>query len=59
MTLKVLVADDHGVVRKALRLLLEQYPELAVIGEAANGRVTSPWPTLLHKWSSLMWACRS
>lgn len=38
MTFKVLVADDHGVVRKGLRLLLEQYPELAVIGEAANGR---------------------
>lgn len=35
---KVLIADDHGVVRKGLRLLLEQYPELAVIGEAANGR---------------------
>jgi two-component system, NarL family, response regulator NreC len=26
------------VVRKGLRLLLEQYPELVVIGEAANGR---------------------
>jgi DNA-binding NarL/FixJ family response regulator len=34
----VLVADDHGVVRKGLRLLLEQYPELVVVGEAANGR---------------------
>ena len=38
MTFKVLIADDHGVVRKGLRLLLEQYPELVVIGEAANGR---------------------
>jgi two-component system, NarL family, response regulator NreC len=38
MQLKVLIADDHGVVRKGLRLLLEQYPELMVIGEAANGR---------------------
>src|ERR1700727_1105589 len=38
MIIKVLIADDHGVVRKGLRLLLEQYPELAVIGEAANGR---------------------
>jgi RNA polymerase sigma factor (sigma-70 family) len=34
----VLIADDHGVVRKGLRLLLEQYPELEVVGEAANGR---------------------
>jgi DNA-binding NarL/FixJ family response regulator len=38
VSLNVLIADDHGVVRKGLRLLLEQYPELAVIGEAANGR---------------------
>jgi two-component system, NarL family, response regulator NreC len=38
MKCKVLIADDHGVVRKGLRLLLEQYPELVVTGEAANGR---------------------
>ena len=38
MKLKVLIADDHGVVRKGLRLLLEQFPELTVVGEAANGR---------------------
>jgi two-component system, NarL family, response regulator NreC len=38
MKYTVLIADDHGVVRKGLRLLLEQYPELAVLGEAANGR---------------------
>jgi two-component system, NarL family, response regulator NreC len=38
MRYTVLIADDHGVVRKGLRLLLEQYPELTVIGEAANGR---------------------
>jgi DNA-binding NarL/FixJ family response regulator len=38
MSFRVLIADDHGVVRKGLRLLLEQYSELQVIGEAANGR---------------------
>src|SRR6202453_4691504 len=38
MKYTVLIADDHGVVRKGLRLLLEQYPELSVVGEAANGR---------------------
>jgi two-component system response regulator NreC len=36
--ISILIADDHGVVRKGLRLLLEQYEELAVIGEAADGR---------------------
>jgi two-component system response regulator NreC len=38
MKTKLLIADDHGVVRKGLRLLLEQYPEIEVTGEAANGR---------------------
>jgi DNA-binding NarL/FixJ family response regulator len=38
MKLKVLIADDHGVVRRGLRLLLEQYSEIEVVGEAANGR---------------------
>ncbi len=38
MKLKVLIADDHGVVRKGLRLLLEEHPELEVVGEASNGR---------------------
>lgn len=38
MKLRVLIADDHGVVRKGLRLLLGEYSELEVVGEAANGR---------------------
>ena len=28
--IRIVVADDHPVVRKGLRLLLEQYPELVV-----------------------------
>jgi len=35
---KVLVADDHGVVRKGLRFLLERDPGIAVVGEACDGR---------------------
>jgi len=38
MTVRVLIAEDHGVVRKGLRLLLEQHTEIVVVGEAANGR---------------------
>ncbi len=34
----VAIADDHGVVRKGLRLLLEQYSEMDVVGEAPDGR---------------------
>lgn len=35
--LRVLLADDHGIVRRGLRSLIESQPDLQVIGEAANG----------------------
>ena len=38
MSIRVLLADDHGVVRKGLRFLLERQPDMEVIGEAADGR---------------------
>ena len=37
-TLKVLVVDDHEVVRKGLRTILEEQPGWEVSGEASNGR---------------------
>ncbi len=36
--IQVLLVDDHGVVRKGLRFLLEQETDLAVAGEAGDGR---------------------
>jgi len=38
MSFRVLIADDHGVVRQGLRTLLEKSPEICVVGEAADGR---------------------
>jgi DNA-binding NarL/FixJ family response regulator len=38
MSISVLVADDHAVVRDGLRLLLEAQADIEVIGDAANGR---------------------
>lgn len=35
---RILLADDHGVVRKGLRFLLESEPDFEVAGEAADGR---------------------
>jgi DNA-binding NarL/FixJ family response regulator len=34
---RVLIADDHGIVRSGLRLLLERQPDIEVIAEAADG----------------------
>ena len=36
--IRILLADDHTVVRKGLCLLLESYPGFKVIAEASNGR---------------------
>ncbi|WP_028923105.1 response regulator [Pseudonocardia acaciae] len=37
MPVRVLIADDHSVVRQGLRMFLKLDPELEVVGEAANG----------------------
>jgi signal transduction histidine kinase/ActR/RegA family two-component response regulator len=35
--IRVLLADDHAMVRQGLRKLLDAYAEIQVVGEAANG----------------------
>ena len=37
MTIRVLITDDHQVVRRGLRGFLELDSELEVVGEAENG----------------------
>jgi two-component system response regulator NreC len=36
--IRILLADDHNVVRRGLKLLLESQPEFSVVGEASDGR---------------------
>ena len=36
--IRILLADDHNVMRDGLRLLLERQPGFAVVGEASDGR---------------------
>jgi DNA-binding NarL/FixJ family response regulator len=36
--LRILLADDHKIVRDGLRLLINSQPDLEVVGEAANGK---------------------
>jgi PAS domain S-box-containing protein len=35
--IRILIVDDHAAVRKVLRETLHRWPELRVVGEAANG----------------------
>ena len=35
--MRILVADDHGIVRTGIKLLLENQPDIDVVAEAADG----------------------
>jgi two-component system response regulator NreC len=37
-TIRIILADDHQIVRQGLRILLEAEPDMEVIAEANNGR---------------------
>lgn len=39
VTRRVLIADDHDVVRRGVRMLLETRPNLHIVAEASNGRM--------------------
>jgi DNA-binding NarL/FixJ family response regulator len=36
--IRVLVVDDHAILRDGIRSLLERQEDIHVVGEAANGR---------------------
>ncbi|TMM16547.1 MAG: response regulator transcription factor [Actinobacteria bacterium] len=37
LTTRILLADDHGLVRRGLRLILDAQPDLEVVAEAGDG----------------------
>ncbi|MEV0027604.1 response regulator transcription factor [Nocardia sp. NPDC050793] len=39
MTIRVLIADDHGAIRAGLRMILDSAEGIEVIGEAADGDI--------------------
>jgi two-component system, NarL family, response regulator NreC len=38
MTTRILLTDDHAILRAGLRLLIDNQPDLEVVGEAGNGQ---------------------
>jgi DNA-binding NarL/FixJ family response regulator len=46
--LRILLADDHAIVRQGLRLLIDSQPEMTVIGEAADGDAVVAQAQSLH-----------
>ena len=41
-TIRVLLADDHKIIRDGLKTLIEKEAGMEVIAEAENGRKTRP-----------------
>src|SRR5204863_2755786 len=37
VTIRIMIADDHSIVREGLRMFLGRDPELEIVGEAADG----------------------
>jgi len=37
-TIKILIAEDHAIVREGIRMILEEEPDFDVVGEAKDGR---------------------
>lgn len=40
MSIRIIIADDHQIVRQGLRVLLEKEPDMQVVGEAEDGPST-------------------
>jgi two-component system, NarL family, response regulator NreC len=39
MSIKVLLVDDHQIIREGLRVMLEKEHDITIVGEAENGRM--------------------
>jgi len=46
--IRVILADDHSVMRRGLRLILEQQEDVEVLGEANDGREAVSMAAALH-----------
>lgn len=54
MTIRLLIADDHAMVRKGLQVFLATQPDLEVVGEASNGQEALEQADLLQPHVILM-----
>ena len=36
--IRILLADDHAVVRQGFKMILAEQPDMEIVGEAGNGR---------------------
>ena len=44
MTLKVLLVEDHAIVRQGIKALLDEEPDITIVGEAGMAVRACCWP---------------
>ena len=54
MDIRIIIADDHQIVRQGLRVLIEKEPDMQVVGEAEDGQTTVSLTKKLHPHVVLM-----
>ena len=54
MDIRIIIADDHQIVRQGLRVLIEKEPDMEVVGEAEDGQATVSLAKELHPHIVLM-----
>jgi two-component system, NarL family, response regulator LiaR len=47
-TIKILIADDHPLIRQGLRVVIDTQPDLELVGEASNGEQAVQQALTLH-----------
>jgi DNA-binding NarL/FixJ family response regulator len=50
--IRVLLVDDHAIVRDGLRAVLKLQPDVEVVGEAASAAMRSQWRASSGRTSS-------
>jgi hypothetical protein len=59
ITIRLLIADNHGVVRQGLRMLLSLDPDPKVVGDPKTAQEPSSWPeSPCPTWFSWISLCR-
>src|SRR6266436_412823 len=46
--IRILLADDHALVRQGFRMILSAQPDMEIVGEAGNGREAVELAAKLH-----------
>ena len=59
-SVRLLLVDDHPIVRTGLRMLFQSEPDMVVVGEVNGGEEALEAVQTLHPtWSSWTWQCRA